>query len=64
MTACTVWIDSMVQGYCEYQSIWDDPLVDGDSPCKRKMGNSNDPQSMALKKVIDGTPAASSWAGA
>ena len=62
MTACMVCIDSMVQGYCQYQSIWDIPLADGNLPCEQKTGNSNDPQAMALKKVIDGTPAASYWA--
>ena len=54
----------MVQGYCKYQSIWDIPLADGNLPCEQKTGNSNDPQAMALKKVIDGTPAASCWARA
>ena len=43
MTAYTFYIDSMVRGYCEYQSIWDIPLADGDLPCERKMGNSHDP---------------------
>ena len=34
MTACTFCIDSMVRGYCQYQSIWDIPLADGDLPCE------------------------------
>ena len=42
MTACAFCIDSIVQGYCEYQSIWDIPLVDGDLPCEWKTGNSHD----------------------
>ena len=54
MTAYTFCIDSMVRGYCEYQSIWDIPLADGDLPCGRKTRNSHDPPK-ALKKVIDGT---------
>ena len=62
MTACTFCIDLMVWGYCEYQSIWDIPLADGDLLCERKMGNSHNPQAMALKKVVDGIPAASCWA--
>ena len=64
MTAGTFYIDSMVQGYCEYQSIWDNPLADGDLFCEQKRGNSHDPQAMALKKLIDGTPPASCWARA
>ena len=43
MTACTFCIDSMVWGCCEYQSIWDIPLADGDLPCEQKTGNSHDP---------------------
>ena len=54
----------MVRGYCEYQSIWDIPLIDGDLHCERKMGNSHDPQVMVFKKMIDGTPAARCWAHA
>ena len=64
MTACTFCIDSMVHGYCKYQSIWDIPLADGDLPCEQKMVNSHYPQAMALKKVIDGILAASYWARA
>ena len=56
----------MVPGYHEYQSIWiwEFPLADEDLHCERKPGNSHDPQAMALKKVIDGIPAASCWARA
>ena len=44
--------------------IWDSPLADGDLCCEQKTENSHDPQAMALKKVIDGIPAASYWARA
>ena len=44
MTAFTFCIDSMVQGYREYQSIWDVPLADWDLPCEWKTGYSHDPQ--------------------
>ena len=33
MTAYTFSIDLMIRGYREYQSIWDNPLVDGDILC-------------------------------
>ena len=65
MTADDSWhacIDSIVWDYHEYQSIWDILLADGDLPCKQRMGNSHDPQAMALKKVIHGTPTISCWA--
>ena len=40
----------MIRGYREYQSIWDNPLVDGDLLGEQEMGNSQDPQAMAIKR--------------
>ena len=34
MTAYTFCIDLIVRGYCEYQSIWDNPLADGGLLCE------------------------------
>ena len=34
MTAYTFGIDSMIQGHHEYQSIWDNPVADGDLLCE------------------------------
>ena len=48
MTAYTFCIDSMIQGYLEYQSIWDNPLADGDLLCEWEMGNSRNPQAMTF----------------
>ena len=45
----TFCIHSMIQGYHECQYICDDPLVDGDLLCEQEMGNSHDPQAMAIK---------------
>ena len=50
MTAYTFCIDSMIQGCCEYQSIWDNPSVDGDLLDEREMGNLHNPQAMAIKR--------------
>ena len=50
MTAYTFCIDSMIRGLREYQSIWDNPLVDGDLLGEREMGNSHNPQAMAIKR--------------
>ena len=50
MTAYTFCIHSMIQGGCEYQSKWDNPLVDGDLLGKQETGNSHDPQAMAIKR--------------
>ena len=44
----------MVRGYHDYQSIWDNPLADGDLLCEQEMGNSHDLQAVAIK-TIDGT---------
>ena len=43
-------IDSMIRGYHEYQSMWDNPLVDGDLLGKRETENSHNPQAMAIKR--------------
>ena len=45
---------SMVHGYHKYQSIWDNPLEDGDLLCEWETGNLHDPQAVVIKKVIDG----------
>ena len=37
MTAYTFYINSIVQGYREYQSIWDNLLADGDLLCKQEI---------------------------
>ena len=51
MTAYTFYIDSMIRGYHEYQSIlWDNPLADGDLLCEREMRNSHNPQAKAMKR--------------
>ena len=55
MTAYTFYIDSMVRGYHDYQSIWDNPLADRDLLCEREMGNSHNLQVVAIKKMIGGT---------
>ena len=38
--------------------------ADVDLPCEREAGNSHNPQAIAIKKVINGTLAASYWARA
>ena len=45
-----------------YQSIWDNPLADGNSLYEHETENSRDSQAMhGYEVVIDGTPAASCW---
>ena len=50
MTAYMFCIDPMIRGCCEYQSIWDNPLVDGDLLGERETGDLHDPQAMAIKR--------------
>ena len=50
MTAYTFGIDSMIQGHHEYQSIWDNPVADGDLLCEQETGNSRDPQAIAISR--------------
>ena len=47
-------LNSMVRGYHEYQAIWSDPYVGEELISEREVGNSHDPQAVALKKEIDG----------
>ena len=47
-------LDSMVRGYHKYQAIWSDLYVGEELICEREVGNSHDPQAVALKKEIDG----------
>ena len=37
MAVYTFCIDSMIQGYREYQSVWDNPLADGDLLCEQEI---------------------------
>ena len=59
ITAYTFCIDSMIQGYHEYQSVWDNPLADADLLCEWETGFSHNPQAIAIKRVTDGTLATS-----
>ena len=59
MTAYTFYINSMVLGYHDHQSIWDNPLADGDLDgdllCEWETGHSHDLPAMDIKKTVDGT---------
>ena len=55
MTVYTFCIDSVVQGYHKYKSVWDNPLGDENLPCEWETGYSHNPQAVAVKKMIDGT---------
>ena len=50
MTNYTFCTDSIIWGYHEYQSIRDNPLEEVDLLCEREIGNSHDPQAMAIKR--------------
>ena len=47
----------MVQGYYDYQSIWNNSLADGDLLREQETGHSHNLQAVhvAIKKTIDGT---------
>ena len=55
MTAYMFYIESIVWGYYDYQSIRDNPLTDGDLLCEREMENSHNLKAVAIKKTINGT---------
>ena len=43
-------VESMICGYHEYKSIWDNPVNEEEL---REMGNSHDPMAVAVMKEID-----------
>ena len=45
--------DSKVRGYHEYQGIWLNPYIGEKLIGEREVGNSHDPQAVAIKKEID-----------
>ena len=46
-------VESMICGYHEYKSIWDNPVNEEELNCVREMGNSHDPIAVAVMKEID-----------
>ena len=44
----------MIRGYHEYKAIWEDPVNGKSLVCEREVGNSHDPLSVAVKKMISG----------
>ena len=45
-------VDSMIHGYHEYKSIWEDPTADDDLLCEREVGNPHDTHAVAIRKDI------------
>ena len=46
----TLLFNSMLQGYHEYQMIWNNPIVGEELVCNRELGNIHDPYAVAAKK--------------
>ena len=47
-------VESMIRGYHEYKSIWDNPVYGEELNCVREVGNSHDPTAVGVIKEIDG----------
>ena len=45
-------LNSMVQGYHQYKSLWTNPFDGEKLICEREIGNPCDPQAVAIKKEI------------
>jgi len=54
MSVFRFFIDSKIRGYHIYQTIWSNPYVGKELDCKRKPGNSYDPDAVAMTKMISG----------
>ena len=47
-------VESMIRGYHEYKSIWENPSIDESLICEREIGNCHDTHAVAIKKTIEG----------
>ena len=47
-------VESMIRGYHEYQSIWENPSIGESLICEREIGNCYDTHAVAIKKTIEG----------
>ena len=46
-------VQSIICGYHEYKSIWDNPVNGEELNCVREIGNSHDQTAVAVMKEID-----------
>ena len=51
--ACVFSIDSMIRGYLEYKTVWDDPIDGEELECKPEIRNSYDMHTIVVRKSID-----------
>ena len=47
-------IDAAIRGYHIYKEIWSNPVHEERLVCECKIGNSHDPLSVVMKKLIEG----------
>ena len=47
-------IESMIRGYHEYKSVWENPSEDDALACEREIGNAHDTHTVRIRKDIDG----------
>ena len=47
-------VESMIRGYHEYKSIWENPSSDDELICEREIGNAHDTYAVSIKKDTSG----------
>ena len=52
--AFTFVVESMVRGYHEYKTVWENPVLGEELRCVREIGNPHDPTAVAIQKEIGG----------
>ena len=52
MTTEGFFVESMICGYSEYKSIWENPSIGESLICEREVGNCYDTHAVAIKKHI------------
>ena len=55
MTTEGFYVESMICGYHEYISIWENPSIGESLICEQEVGNCYDTHAVAIKKILKGT---------
>ena len=50
----TFVVESMIRGYHEYKTVWENPVLAEELRCTREIGNPRDPAAVAIQKQISG----------
>ena len=55
-------VESMIRGYHEYKTVWENPVLAEELHCTREIGKPCDPVAVAIQKQISGEMDNYRWA--